>query len=124
MPTKKTNRQTRRVNRKSKAQEPTEVVAVEDLSKVQKFYVESKCSSMTLSDVSSDLGLDQSLVSSYYDECKTKAEKDFTVDKLMNINSKRGYAVMSQEASEKGDATKKAPAKRDTSHIHKIRPDK
>lgn len=121
MPTKKTNRRT---NRKPQAKETVKAKATDGLSKVQKFYIESKHSSMTLSDVSSDLGLDKSVVSSYYDECKNKATNNFTVDKLMNINSKRGYAVMSQEASEKGDASKRQAKKTDTNHIHKIRADK
>jgi len=121
MPTKKTNR---REIRKPEMQETVKVELVDELSKVHKFYIESKCSAMTLSDISSDLGLDESIVSSYYYECKNKASNDFTVDKLMNINSKRGYAVMSKEASEIGDASKKRATKRDTKHIHKIRADK
>ena len=122
MPTKKTSRRT---NRKPQVQKTVEAKATTDeLSKVQKFYIESKCSSMTLSDICSDLGLDKSVVSSYYDECKNKATNDFTVDKLMNINSKRGYAVMSKEASERGDASKKQATKTDPNHIHKIRADK
>ena len=98
--------------------------AKRNLSKVEKFYIEQNCSNSTLEEISKDIGCPQNIASSYYKECVDKAEKGDTIDKLMNVNTKSGFAVMTKEASEKGDATKTRKNQKAAEHIHKIRQDK
>lgn len=91
------------------------------LSKVEKFYIEQNCRVSTLEAISKDMGCDQEIISPYYSECVDKIEKSNTIDKLMNVNTKSGFAVMTKEASEKGDATRKKKDQKKVEHIHKIR---
>lgn len=89
-----------------------------NLSKIEKFYIESKCSEMGLSEISSDLSLDPSCVKLYYEECKYKIE---------STKKDNGFTVMTQDTSEKSDATLKKTKNVSTKisrHIHKIRKDK
>ena len=91
------------------------------LSKVEKFYIEKNCSNHALSEICKDLGCAENVASSYYSECLANIKKADTIDKLMVVDSKNGYAVMTKEASEKGETTKPERTVRlDTSHIHKI----
>lgn len=93
-----------------------------ELSKVEKFYIENNINTMELSDICNDLGCDLSTASKYYDECIDRLKKADTIDKLMIVNSKAGYAVMSKEASSKGESTKRKNSNGQSSeHIHKIR---
>ena len=98
--------------------------AKRNLSKVEKFYIEQNCSNSTLEEISKDIGCSQNIASSYYTECLDKIEKADTIDKLMNVNTKSGFAVMTKEASEKGDATKTRKNQKAAEHIHKIRQDR
>lgn len=92
------------------------------LSKVERFYIEKNCSQMSLTDICNDIGCSETIASKHYSECVDKIKNANTIDKLMVIDSKNGYAVMTKEASEKGEATKPQRTVRlDTNHIHKIR---
>lgn len=91
------------------------------LSKVEKFYIEENCINTTLESISKDMGYAEEIVSPYYTECLDKIKKSDTIDKLMNVNTKSGFAVMTREASEKGDATRKKKDQKAVEHIHKIR---
>jgi hypothetical protein len=92
------------------------------LSKVEKFYIEKNCYNHTLTEICKDLGCAENIASSHYEECLANIKKADTIDKLMVVDSKNGYAVMTKEASEKGEKTKPERTVRlDTSHIHKIR---
>lgn len=91
------------------------------LSKVEKFYIEKNCGASTLESISKDIGCPEDVISTYYNECIDRIEKSNTIDKLMNVNSKSGFAVMTKQASEKGDATRKTKNQKSAEHIHRIR---
>lgn len=97
-------------------------VTVRQLSKAEKFYIENNCNELTMQEICNDLECKEDIVSIYYNECLDNFKKKDTIDKMMNVNSKAGYAVMSKEASEKGETTKRSdPNKSLSKHIHKIR---
>jgi hypothetical protein len=91
------------------------------LSVVEKFYIENNCKSLSLETISETLESNEDRVKEFYAECVDKQNSSFTVDKLMTINSKRGYAIMTKEASEKGEATKSAGRSPLSTHIHQIK---
>ena len=96
------------------------------LSKIEKFYIENNCRASTLEDLCKEIKKSKQLVEKYYKECvdKQQSEDKITADKLMNVNSKQGYAIMSREASEFGEQNRTAREVKTPSHIHKIKPDK
>lgn len=100
--------------------------APKPLSKIEKFYIENTCSDKTVEDLCKEISKSKQLVQDYYQECLTKkqTESKMTADKLMNVNSKQGYAIMSKEASEFGEQNRTAREVKTPSHIHKIKPDK
>ncbi len=95
-----------------------------ELSKAEKFYVDSNCGILSLEELCSDLGCEISYIEKYYNECVDKNSRSNTIDKLMIVNSKSGYAIMSKEASEKGESTRKRSQPPLSEHIHKIRKDR
>lgn len=95
-----------------------------ELSVVEKFYIQHNCKTLDLETICKDINNYSLKVKAFLNECLENLDRSDTIDKLMNVNSKSGYAVMTKEASEKGDATKKRGKAPDTKHIHKIRPDK
>lgn len=95
-----------------------------ELTKADKFYIDNKCDQLSLAEISSDLGYSESTVEGYYTQCLDKVKKADTIDKLMVVNSKNGYAVMTREASEKGESTRKKSTVPPANHIHKIRPER
>lgn len=93
---------------------------VVELSKIEKFYIENNFKKFSIDELSEDLGRSPEHIEKFFNECVDNSQKSDTIDKLMIVNSKRGYAVMSKEASERGEATKtKSTVPAD--HIHKIR---
>lgn len=98
----------------------------EPLDKVTKFYIQNHCKSLSVEQLCEDTAIaDKSAVEAYYNECLDKIEKQNTIDKFMNVNTKQGYAVMTQEASEKGESGKKTKTTpKSNAHIHKIRADR
>lgn len=98
--------------------------SLDELSVVEKFYIENHCSKLTLEAICTDLNREQESVEGYYNECLDKQKSGDTIDKLMIVNSKKGYAIMSREASERSE-TKKGSGKNPLSeHIHRIRKDR
>jgi hypothetical protein len=95
-----------------------------DLCIVEKFYIEHNCHKMTLESICEDLKCSPEYAEAYYKECLDKVKRPDTIDKLMMVNSKRGYAIMSKEASERGEATKKTATRPLSEHIHRIRGNK
>lgn len=95
-----------------------------ELSKAEKFYIESNCIELSLAEIQADLKSDSSTIENYYNDCLDRKKNENTIDKLMIVNSKSGYTVMSKEASEKGEATRKKSTPPLSNHIHRIRPDK
>lgn len=96
-----------------------------ELDKVTKFYIEKNCNELSLDQICADTQLDKNSIESYYHACLDNEKKNDTIDKLMSVNTKKGYAVMTKEASEKGEQNKQNPNRRNkTEHIHKIRADK
>jgi hypothetical protein len=97
-------------------------VTKRELSKAEKFYVESNCKKISLEEICDDLECKEDVVSAFYNECLDDLKNKDTIDKLMIVNSKAGYAVMSKEASSKGESTKRPSNNKHLSeHIHKIR---
>jgi hypothetical protein len=93
-----------------------------ELSKAEKFYIENNCKKLSLEEVCRDLECEEGLVSTFYNECLDSLKNKDTIDKLMIVNSKAGYAVMSKEASSKGESTRRKNISSPVSeHIHKIR---
>lgn len=93
-----------------------------ELSKAEKFYIENNCKSLSLDQLCEDLKCPSKSIEKYYNECIESHKKADTIDKLMIVNSKGGYAIMSKEASEKGEATRKRTKPPLSEHIHRIRP--
>ena len=93
-----------------------------ELSKAEKFYVENNCKSLSLDQLCEDLKCWAESIEKYYNQCLENNKKADTIDKLMIVNSKGGYAIMSKEASEKGEATRKRTTPPLSEHIHRIRP--
>jgi len=92
------------------------------LSKAEKFYITNKCATSSLEEVSRDLECPESVISEFYTECLDNLKMRDTIDNLMIKDKKNGCTVMTKEASEKGEATRKSRTVRnDTNHIHKIR---
>jgi hypothetical protein len=91
------------------------------LSVVEKFYIENHCKTLSLETISENLECSEDRVKDFYTESVDKQNSSFTVDKLMAINSKRGYAIMTKEASEKGEANKSAGRSPLSTHIHQIK---
>jgi hypothetical protein len=92
-----------------------------ELSVAEKFYIEYNCKSLSLETMSENLECDEDRIKDFYNECVDKQNSSHTIDKLMAINSKRGYAIMTKEASEKGEATKGKSRSPLSNHIHKIK---
>jgi len=93
-----------------------------ELSKAEKFYIEQHCRTLDLETICKDINNHSVKVKAFLHECIEKSEKEDTIDKLMVVDSKNGYAVMTKGASEKGEKTRKRePSKSLTQHIHKIR---
>ena len=91
------------------------------LSKVEKFYIENN-SDLSVEEICKDIKKNEKLVSEYHSQCLEKTKQADTIDKLMVVDSKNGYAVMTKEASEKGEKTRtQRSSPRDKNHIHKIR---
>jgi hypothetical protein len=93
-----------------------------ELSKVEKFSIENNCKSLSLDQLCDDLKCSAESIEKYYNECIEGQKRADTIDKLMIVNSKGGYAIMSKEASEKGEATRKRTSPPLSEHIHRIRP--
>lgn len=92
------------------------------LSKAEKFYITNKCATCSLEEVSRDLECPESVVSAFYSECLDELKRKDTIDNLMIKDKKNGCTVMTKEASEKGENTRKSRSiRKDTNHIHKIR---
>jgi hypothetical protein len=91
------------------------------LTKADQFYVENKCGELSLEQMSNDLNYPSSVIESYYNQCLDKKKKADTIDKLMVVNSKNGYAVMTKEASEKGEENRRRSSQPPENHIHRIR---
>jgi len=99
----------------SKTKEP-------ELSKAEKFYIEQNCRVLDLETICKDIENDSLKVKAFLHDCIEKSKKEDTIDKLMIVDSKNGYAVMTRGASEKGEKTRKRePNKSLSQHIHKIR---
>jgi len=93
-----------------------------ELSKIEKFYIEKNCGNMDIEEICNDISCDKTVASKYYNECVDKAQKADTIDKMMVVDSKNGYTVMTKGASEKGEKTRRSePNKALSKHIHKIR---
>lgn len=91
------------------------------LSLIEKFYIENNCNALSLDTISEHLASNEDRVREFFAECVDKQNRMFTVDKLMTVNSKRGYAIMTKEASEKGESTKSAGRSPLSAHIHQIK---
>jgi hypothetical protein len=96
----------------------------DDLSVVEKFYIENHCSKLTLESICTDLNREQENVEAYYNECLDRQKSADTIDKLMIVNSKKGYAIMSREASERSETKKRSETNSLSEHIHRIRKNK
>lgn len=92
-----------------------------ELSKAEKFYIENNFQRLSIDELCGDLECTAEKIEKYYNECVDRAKSADTIDKLMIVNSKSGYAIMSKEASEKGEATRKRSVLPTANHIHKIR---
>lgn len=93
-----------------------------ELSKADLFYIKTKCLEMSIDDISKDLGLLNEFIEDYYNKCVAeKTAESLRADKLMNVSTKKGFAVMSQAASEKIDGRRKVASLGNAQHIHKIR---
>lgn len=92
------------------------------LSKTDLFYIEQNFSSMSIDDLAKDIGVSTDAIQERYDSFVAKKKADaLRTDNLMKIDSKRGYTVMTREASEKNEAQRKRGSIGDNKHIHKIR---
>lgn len=93
-----------------------------ELSKAEKFYIEQNCNTLDLETICKDIGNDSLQVKAFLHDCIEKSKKEDTIDKLMIVDSKNGYAVMTRGASEKGEKNRRRePNKALSQHIHKIR---
>jgi hypothetical protein len=97
---------------------------VDNLSVAEQFYIEEHCTKMSLETICEQLNCDSDRISDFYTAAVDKRNSMSTIDTLMTVNHKRGYAIMTKEASEKGDATKSGKAAPLSEHIHKIRKDR
>jgi hypothetical protein len=97
-------------------------VTVRQLSKAEKFYIENNCQSLNIEDICKDIECPVSIASEYYKNCLDKIKKADTIDKLMVVDKKNGYTVMTKGASEKSETTRKKGSNKSlTEHIHRIR---
>jgi hypothetical protein len=93
-----------------------------ELSKAEKFYIDNNCKTLSLKEICNDLECTEDLAVSFYNECLDSLKNKDTIDKMMVVDSKNGYAVMTKGASEKSEKTRRSePSKALSKHIHKIR---
>ena len=114
-----------------KKEEVKKVEPKTELTELEKFWVEQKCKDgVSLEEVKSADIQPVSLVESYYNQVSKEfnsVSSDIKASNLFGRNEKYGAVVMTQTASELGDAKKKIAAQsgsqsgKKQNHIHKFR---